>query len=178
MIGHVIDGYERTFVRVLALAAVLGAVGVVAAYCLGCVSAIDVGRRTLEQTATVAALLDHELAEARRHTSLEVRARPDATLEEHQLAMAPFDEALIVTQDLHGAMLATETALNAAAAGQAGDWMGLGACVLAAFSALVAIAARQVDVPDDVGDVLLLLGGLAAGACPLPVRASADGGAP
>lgn len=144
------------------------AIVVIASTLSGCTSAITVGRTTLDRTATVSARIDHEMAEARRRTSLEIRARPDATLEEHRAAMAPFDEALEVTRDVYDAMESTEVAFDAAEAGRDADWMGLGACVLGSFSELVSIAARHIDIPDEAGDVLLLLGALARGRCPEP----------
>lgn len=134
----------------------------------GCVSATDVGRGILDRTSAASARIDHELAASRRRVSAEIIARADATREEHRRAMRPYDAALDVTLDLRESMLATENAIDAVDAGREGDYMGLAACVLASFAELVSIAARRVDVPDDAGDVLLALGGLARGACPLP----------
>lgn len=135
---------------------------------VGCVSATDIGRGVLDRTSYATARIDHELAESRRRTSAEIIARADATREEHRRAMRPYDHALDVTVDLRDSMLATEAAFDAVDAGRESDYMGLAACVLSSFAELVSIAARRVDVPDDAGDVLLALGGLARGACPIP----------
>jgi hypothetical protein len=140
---------------------------VVGASTLGCgASATTVARGALERVTAASARMDHSLAESRRERSAEIRARPDATLEEHRAAMAFYDEALEVTRDLRSSVLAAESAIDASEQGQQSDYFALFACVLSGLSELTAIATRRVEIPDDVGDVLLLVSSFVRGACP------------
>jgi hypothetical protein len=158
--------------RVLVVACIIGAL----AFCTGgCgMSATDVGRHTLEKTATVSAVIDRAMAEARLETSARIRARADATLEEHQAAMAPFDESLEASRDLYNAHLAAEHAIDAYEHGTRGSWRETIPCVLEALSKTVEIATRHIDLPPEVGELTLALASIAEGTCEQPEDESDD----
>lgn len=134
----------------------------------GCVSATDVARHALEDTAQLSAHIDRELAAERVRVSAAILDRADATREEHDAAMAPFDAALEITVDLRDAHLAAQTAIDAAEHGGAKRWEPLITCVFGLGAQLVAIASRRIDLPPEVGEVIQALAGLSEGPCPDP----------
>lgn len=138
----------------------------------GCgMAAVEAGRHVLAGTARVSAQLDRDLAAERVRVSEEIRARADATREEHDEAMRPFDEALEITVDVRAAHLAAQEALDAAEHGEAKDWRPLMTCVFSSASRLIGLATRHVEVPAEAGVILQALAELAEGKCPEPKRA-------
>lgn len=154
----------------LAIALVIFAAALSAAVS-GCgLTPVQAARHGLAGTARIGARIDRDMAAERLRVSASIRERADATRAEHDAAMEPFDEALEVTVDVRDAHLTAQAALDAVEHGQERAWRPLMTCVLSATSRLVGIAARRVELPAEVGEVLQLLAGLAQGACPEPER--------
>ena len=126
---------------------------------------IGSARRTLEGVARISSQLDADLARQRRTVSAEIIADPSATRDDHARAMAPYDEALVITEALREAQLAVEAELDAAEAGRDRDWTRSLGCMADAFARLVIIAARVVDVPNEAAALITTLSSLAAVSC-------------